>query len=165
MIFATQSQRIALTEANKKHIKSNHILVNKRPSNTASEHGTISRSELPDPMATMGSMTSARNDIASEQGLIGNLIIQSLEDQEAASSPNHLNKQIKKSIGRFSWLHVKKHRARYNINGKKFTATTKDHENTTLFIGTRYALNPTFSQLKVTANDNDGYSKSDERGL
>lgn len=148
---ATQSQRIALTESNKKHIQSNHIFVNKAPSSTADKQGTLSHSERPDPLAPMGGMTSAHNNARSEHGLIGNLIIKSLESQNEFDSPNHLNHQLTKSILKFPWLNVKKYHAKYNINGKEFSTVTKDHENTTLFIETKYAFNSTFSQLKVTA--------------
>lgn len=145
---AQHSQRVALTEANKQHIKSNHIFVNKTQPNIAKKHAAALQADMPDPLAPMGSMTSARNNVTSEKGLIGNLIVKSLESQNGS----HLNKQIKLSMAKFPWLHVNKKRARYTINQQSFTVTTKDHENTTLFINTSYNINPNFTHLNVAAN-------------
>lgn len=145
---AQHSQRVALTEANKQHIKSNHIFVNKTQSNIAKRHTSALQADMPDPLTPMGSMTSARNNTASEKGLIGNLIVKSLVSQEGS----HLNNQIKLSMAKFPWLHVKKKFARYSINERSFTVSTKDHENTTLFINTSYNINPNFTHLNVAAN-------------
>lgn len=160
--------RQVLNNHDKVNIKSNRILLNSTQREIVMQHNNWFNSDLEDPYAPMDSGPILHhNDASVPPGLLNALVIAGIQHHQARSALtsmasvrnvledfdflNYFNGELRKSVTKVPWLNVQKQEIKYNLKGTESDIVAASDENTTLFIGTTYALNSVFRQLEIIA--------------
>ncbi len=177
LLTACASQRQTLTLQNRRTIKSDNVLVNTTQRNIRMREMSFLNSDVPSPYAPMDKGAIVKPTPAQAGaggGLIGGLIVASIQHsdvndamkgimpvQEALGDFNYITifkGKLKQQLATLPWLKLKSVKEKYNIHNSEQAIVNSARENTTLFIGTTYALDSSFKQLEVAA-----YVKLDEK--
>ncbi len=160
---ATIPPRHALNDDDKRNIHSNNILLNSNQHEIVMRHNNWFDSDLPDPHLPMPSgpivpqagITSFPPTVLIVKGIqshLGSIAISpirsTIKDFDFLKT---FNVEIQNTVAKLPWLKVKKQVIKYDLKSKESEIVADANENTTLFIGTTYALNSNFKKLEVAA--------------
>lgn len=161
-------QRQALSLQSRQEIKSTKILLNTTQQRIRIQQNNWFSSEKPDPYNLMDSGAIVRQNASAVSPYpLSDIVVDAEEDHKTNESKNTIA-FISKKLGGFNyiayfkndlskklftkpWLKAKKTEVQYNIKESKNEIVNNSKEDTTLFIGTTYALNSTFERLEVAA--------------
>ena len=165
---STISARQALNNQDKMNIQSNRILLNSTQREIVMKHNNWFNSNLPDPYAPMdGGAIVHRNHADRPLNLMSDLLVTGIQYNQASTTLSsmasvriiledfnfldYFNTELHNTVAKLPWLKVQKQEIKYNLNGTESDIVAASNDNTTLFIGTTYALSSTFRQLEVVA--------------
>lgn len=165
---ATSSRQV-LNNQDKTNIQSSQILLNSTQREIVMQHNNWFNSDYIDPYAPMDSGYIVHQNAAAnpQAGLIGALVVSGIQHSQANSAMtamapirnaledfdflSQFNSDLKHTLGQLPWLNVRKQVIKYNVREDETVIANTANENTTLFIGTTYALNSVFRQLEISA--------------
>src|SRR3990167_9555780 len=152
--------RQPLAVQNRQEIQGNQTIVNTTQKNIVAQGNYMCQS------ASTGYIVK-KYFTTSEPGLLEEMVAEhetSVNDKsnQAAIAPvrtqlgnfnymNYFTADLKKNLSNLSWLKLSNITTQYNIKADEQTIVNAAQENTTLFVGTTYLLNPNFENLVVTA--------------
>lgn len=162
-------QRQALNMQDRNTIKSSHVLVNSTQREIRYTGSNWFSADLPDPYSPldMGAIVKPDTDYNAGEGVLAALVVSGIQQHSAGKSikeissvrsalnnfnfVQYFNSQLSHKLKSISWLKVGKQEVRYNVKDSENKFVNSVPENTTLFIGTVYALSEQFRELQVNA--------------
>ncbi|HLB56536.1 MAG TPA: hypothetical protein VJK30_04325 [Coxiellaceae bacterium] len=171
---AIEPQRQALSTQNKKKIHSTQAVLNTTQKGIRLEQNDMFTSNRPDPYDPMdsGPIVTSSSPVAID--LTSDVILSSIQNHDISGSKkeitpvrnalgnfnyiNYFRSDLQENLSTLSWLKLAQIKTKYNIKQGERKVVDATKENSTLFVGTTYALNSTFERLEVIA-----YVKLDEK--
>lgn len=165
---AIEPQRQALSLQNKQDIRSNKTLLNTTQNGIRLEENYMFSSNRPDPYDLMdGGYIVRKSSPAFSDAILDayiNTEIQKhdINESKIAIAPvrnalgnfnyiNYFKSDLQKNLSSLPWLKLQSIKVQYNIKRSEQEIVNTAKANTTLLVGTTYALNSTFERLEVVA--------------